>query len=150
MKSPFPLYRKGTIAICLLTLLALMLLASGCTQPAAQQQQQAPAPQQQQATASQQQQQVPAPITVTRTDSSHLTIAYPGSPDTNMLLELEATVTDSAGKTQTRSVGDHLSTTPLKIGATIPLSGTFGGNNHVLVTGYFMDGSHKLMLDTTI
>ena len=133
MKSPFPLYRKGTVAICLLALIALMLLASGCTQPAPQQQQQAP-----------------APITVTRADSSHMTIAYPGSPDTNTLLELEVTVTDSAGKTQTRSAGDHLSTTPLKFGATIPLTGTFDGNTHVTITGYFIDGSHKLMLDTTI
>jgi hypothetical protein len=77
-------------------------------------------------------------------------IAYPGSSDTSTLIELEATVTDSAGKTQTRSAGDHLSTTPLKFGATIPLTGTFNGNDHVLVTGYFLDGSHKLMLDTTI
>lgn len=142
MKSPFPLYRKGTVAVCLLALIVLMLLASGCTQPAPQQQQQAPAPQQQQ--------QAPAPVTVTRADSNHMTIAYPGSPDTYTLLELEVTVTDSAGKTQTRSAGDHLSTTPLKFGATIPLTGTFDGNTHVTITGYFIDGSHKLMLDTTI
>jgi outer membrane receptor protein involved in Fe transport len=142
MTSPSPLYRKGTIAICLLALIALMLLASGCTQQAPQQQQQVPA--------SQQQTKTPAPVTATRTDSSHMTIAYPGSSDTSTLIELEATVTDSAGKTQTRSAGDHLSTTPLKFGATIPLTGTFNGNDHVLVTGYFLDGSHKLMLDTTI
>ena len=143
MTSLFPIYRKSTVAICLLALLALMLVTVGCTQPAPQQQQQAPASQQPQAPA-------PAPITVTRTDSSHMTIAYPGSPDTNTLLELEATVTDSAGKTQTRSAGDHLSTMPLTFGATIPLTGTFNGNVHVLVNGYFMDGSHKLMLDTII
>jgi hypothetical protein len=142
MTSPSPLYRKGTIAICLLALIALMLLASGCTQQAPQQQQQVPA--------SQQQTKTPAPVTATRTDSSHMMIAYPGSSDTSTLIELEATVTDSAGKTQTRSAGDHLSTTPLKFGATIPLTGTFNGNDHVLVTGYFLDGSHKLMLDTTI
>jgi hypothetical protein len=140
MTSPFPLYRKGTTAICLLVLIALMLLASGCTRQVPQQQ----------APASQQQTKTPAPVTVTRTDSSHLTIAYPGSSDTGTLLELEATVTDSAGKTQTRSAGDHLSTTPLKFGATIPLTGTFNGNTHVLVTGYFLDGSQKSLLDTTI
>lgn len=133
MTSQFLLYRKGTIAICLLALLALMLVASGCTQPASQQQQKAP-----------------APVTAIRTDNSHITVAYPGSPDTNTLLELEATVTDSTGKIQTQSVGDHLSTTPLKVGATIPFTGTFNGNDHVLVTGYFLNGSQKLMLDTTI
>ena len=133
MTSQFLIYRKDTIAICLLALLVLMLAVSGCTQPASQQQQKAP-----------------APVTATQTDNSHMTIAYPGSPDTNTLLELEVTVTDSTGKTQTQSVGDHLSTTPLKVGATIPFTGTFNGNDHVLVTGYFMDSSHKTVLDTTI
>ena len=133
MTTLFPVYRKGTITICLLALLALMLVASGCTQPASQQQQKAP-----------------APVSVTQTDNSHITIAYPGSTDMSTLLELEATVTDSAGRTQTKSVGSRLATTPLKFGATLPLSGTFDGNDHILVTGYFMDGSQKLVLDTTI
>jgi len=133
MTDPFPLYRRGTIAICLLALLGLMLLASGCTQPAPQQQQQ-----------------TPAPVTAARTDSSHMTITYPGSTDTGTLLELVVTVTDSAGKTQTQSWGDRYSTTPLKFGTTRTYSGTFNGNAHILVTGYFMDGSQKLVLDTTI
>jgi hypothetical protein len=129
----FPTYRKGTIAICLLALLALMLVASGCTQPALQQPQK-----------------TPAPVTATQTDSTHILIAYPGSTDLSNLLELETTVTDSTGKTQTKSIGDHQSTTPLKFGATLVLTGSFGGNDHVLVTGYFMDGSQKHLLDTII
>jgi hypothetical protein len=133
MTSPFPVYRKGTITICLLALLTLMLVFSGCTQPASQQQQKAP-----------------AAVSVTQTDNSHIMIAYPGSTETSTLLELEVTVTDSAGKTQTQSIGDRHSTTPLKFGATLPLTGTFNGNDHVLLTGYFLDGSHKLVLDTTI
>lgn len=133
MTTLFPVSRKGSIVTCLLALLALMLVASGCTQPASQQQQKAP-----------------AAVSVTQPDNSHITIAYPGSTDTSTLLELEATVTDSAGKTQTQSIGDRHSTTPLKFGATLPLTGTFDGNDHILVTGYFMDGSQKLMLDTII
>lgn len=133
MTSLFPVYRKGTITICLLALLTLMLVASGCMQ-----------------TASQQQQKAPAAVSVTQTDNSHIMIDYSGSTETSTLLELEATVTDSAGKTQTRSIGDRHSTTPLKFGATLPLTGTFNGNDHVLLTGYFLDGSHKLVLDTTI
>ena len=126
------IYWRGTIAICLLSLLALMLAAGGCSQPASQQQQ------------------APAPVTVTQSDNSHIMISYPGSTDTSTLLELEATVTESAGKSQTQSIGDRHSTTPLKFGATLPLTGTFDGNDHILVTGYFLDGSHKLLLDTTI
>jgi hypothetical protein len=133
MTSPFSVYLKGTITICLLALLTLMLVFSGCMQPASQQQQKAP-----------------AAVSVTQTDNSHIMIAYPGSTETSTLLELEVTVTDSAGKTQTQSIGDRHSTTPLKFGATLPLTGTFNGNDHVLLTGYFLDGSHKLVLDTTI
>lgn len=133
MTAPFPLYRRGTLAICLLALLSLLILASGCTQPAPQQQQQ-----------------VPAPVTVTRADSSHITITYPGSPDTGSLLELVVTITDSAGKTQTQSLGDRYSTTPLRFGTTRTFSGTFNGNSRVVVSGYFMDGSQKPVLDTTI
>ena len=131
-RSLFP-YRNGTIAICLLALLALMLVASGCTQPSSQQQQKAP-----------------AAVTVTQADNSHITIAFPGSSDMTTLLELEATITDSTGKTQTRSIGDRHSTTPLKFGATLPVTGTFDGNDRILVTGYFMDGPHRQVLETTI
>jgi hypothetical protein len=109
-----------------------MLVASGCTQPASQQQT------------------APAPVTATQTDGTHILISYPGSTDTTDLLELEVTVTDSAGKTQTKSIGDRQSTTPLKFGATLPLAGTFDGKDHVMVTGYFMDGSQRHVLDTTI
>ena len=63
MTSPFPLYRKGTLAICLLALLALMLVASGCTQPSSQQQQKAP-----------------AAVTVTQTDNSHIRSRFPAVP----------------------------------------------------------------------
>jgi hypothetical protein len=134
MTSLFLPYRKSTIAICLPAFLVLILVAGGCTQPAALQQQQ----------------KAPAPVTIVQTDSTHIQIAYPGSTDTGSLLELEVTVTDSAGKTQTKSVGDRHSTTPLKFGATHSLAGTFDGNDRVLVTGYFMDGSQRLMLDTVI
>ncbi len=133
MISQFPVNRKAAIALCLLALITLMLSAGGCTQPAPQQPQQAP-----------------SPITVTQADNSHLLITYPGSTATSTLLELEVTVTDSAGKIRTQSIGDRHSTTPLKFGATLPLTGTFNGNVHILVTGYFMDGSQTLVLDTTI
>ena len=39
-----PKFRKGHAAICLLAVLALMLFASGCTQPSSQQQAKTPPP----------------------------------------------------------------------------------------------------------
>jgi hypothetical protein len=128
-----PFFRYRTTAVCsLLIFLVLLLLASGCTQPA------------------QPQQKAPSPIIVSQTDVNHLLITYPGSTETTTLLELEATVTDSTGQAQTKSIGDRFSTTPLKFGATLSLAGSFGGNDHVVVTGYFMDSSKKVVLDTTI
>jgi len=127
-----PLYRKGTIALCLLALLALMLVASGCTQPAPQQQT------------------APAPVTATQTDSNRILISYPGSTDTTDLIELEITITDSAGKSQTKSIGSRLATMPIRFGTTETLAGTFDGNDHVMVTGYFLDGSQRHVLDTTL
>ena len=135
MTHTFFLYRGG-ITICLLAILALVLMAGGCTQPSSQQQQQTTA--------------APAPVTATQTDGTHILITYTGSSGTSDLLELETTITDSTGKQQTKSLGDRFSTTPLKFGATLTLSGTFNDKDHVLVTGYFMDSSHKSMLDTTI
>jgi hypothetical protein len=132
MTKQFPLYRKGARAVCLLACILLMLVASGCTQPASQQQK------------------TPAAVNATRTDSSHIMITYPGSTETSTLLELEVTVTDSKGTIKTQSAGSKLATTPLKFGATIPFTGTFDGNDHVQVTGYFLDGSRKTMLDATI
>ena len=131
MTIPFPPNRKKISGVCALAVLALVLFSAGCTM---QKQQQAK----------------PIYVTVAQADSSHLTLTYPGSTETGTLLELEATVTDSAGKTQTKSIGDRYSTTPLKWGATLPLAGSFGGNDHVVVIGYFMDNSRTVMLDTTI
>jgi hypothetical protein len=132
MTHAFPPSRKGTVAVCLPALLVLLLIFSGCT------------------STSPQQSKTPAPVTAVQTDSSHIHIAYAGSPDTTTLLELEATITDSAGKTQTKSIGDRYSTTPLRFGATLDLTGSFGGSDRLLVTGYFMDGSQKHVLETTI
>ena len=132
MTIPYPLLQKSTIAVFLLALVTLLLIASGCT------------------SGSQQQANAPSPVTAAQTSSSRIHITYTGSPATTNLLELEATVTDSSGKTQTKSIGDRFSTTPLRFGATLDLDGSFGGNDHLLVTGYFMDGSQQHILDITI
>lgn len=131
MNIPHLVSRSAPAAVLTL-LLVLLLLSGGCTRPAPQLQR------------------TPAAVSVTQIDDSHITIAYAGRPETTTLLELEVTVTDSAGKAQTKSIGDKYSTTPLKFGATLPLTGSFGGNDHVVVTGYFMDGSKQIMLDMTI
>jgi hypothetical protein len=133
MTCLFPVQRKAAIVICQLALVAMLLLVSGCTQPTSQQRMKSP-----------------APVTVTQPDTGHITIVYPGSTETGTLIELEATVTDSTGDAQTKSMGSRLATTPLRFGATVTFNGNFKGNDRVFVTGYFMDGSQKLILETTI
>jgi hypothetical protein len=132
MNSPYSFSRKCTAAACVLAFLALMLAACGCT------------------SGPQQQANAPAPVSAAQVSGSRIHITYTGSPQTTELLELEATITDSSGKTQTQSIGDRFSTTPLRFGATMDLDGSFGGSDHLLVTGYFMDGSQRHVLDTTI
>ncbi|OPX63004.1 MULTISPECIES: hypothetical protein [unclassified Methanoregula] len=132
MTNPYPPFQKRPVAVFLLALVALMLIAGGCT------------------SGSQQQANTPSPVAAAQTSSSRIHITYTGSPATTNLLELEATVTDSSGKTQTKSIGDRFSTTPLRFGATLDIDGSFAGNDRLLVTGYFMDGSQQHMLDTTI
>ncbi len=123
--------RRSTGAVLPVILVLFLALTIGCTQPL-------------------QQEKAPAAVNVSRVDAGHLVVTYPGSTATANLLELEITVTDSAGNAQTKSIGDRYSTTPLRFGATETLTGSFGGKNHVLITGYFMDSSKKIMLDTTV
>jgi len=133
MNTIIPQFRNTSIALCLLIISVLIIFSCGCSQPALTRQTNAP-----------------SPITVTQPDNSHILISYSGSPETNNLLELEATVTDSTGKVQTKSVGDRYSTTPLRWGATLTLTGNFNGNDHLVVTGYFMDGSQRPLVDTSL
>ncbi len=93
----------------------------------------------------------PAPVvTVTQPDSSHILITYPGSPQTDKLVEMEISVTDSKGQATTKSMGSKQATTPIQYGSTYTIKGSFEGKDRVLVTGYFSDGSQKTLIDTTI
>jgi hypothetical protein len=91
-----------------------------------------------------------AEVSATQPDASHIVITYKGGDNMMKILELETTVTDSTGKSQTRSIGSRLATTPITISGTNTITGPFDGKDQVMVTGYFTDGSHRVLLDTTI
>ena len=125
------IYRKEIQVLCLFTVLLLLLASCGCTQlPAGSQ--------------------TTPTVTVTKPDSSHILISYPGSPQTDKLVEMEISVTDSNGKVTTKYIGSRLGTTPIQYGSSFPISGSFDGKNQVFITGYFSDGSRKTIVDTTI
>jgi hypothetical protein len=120
---------------CLGAFLVLLLLAAGCTQLP---------------TSSGTATTTPATfsgVTVTKPDSSHITIAYVGPDDMSSLLELECTLTDDQGKSLTQSIGSKLATTPVKLHATKTITGAYAGKNHVYITGYYIDGTHKTIVD---
>jgi hypothetical protein len=66
------------------------------------------------------------------------------------LMELQTTVTDSKGESKTQATGSRLATTPVQTGGTSKFTGSFDGDDHVVVYGYFSDGSQQLLLDTYI
>jgi len=126
------IHEKGFPAPCIPAVLALLFLSCGCTlQPAGSA-----------GTA--------ASVTVTQPDSSHILITYPGSLQTEKLVELEISVTDSNGRVTTKYMGSRLATTPIQYGSSYTINGSFDGKDRVYVTGYFSDGSQKPIIDTTI
>ncbi|MHB8164107.1 MAG: hypothetical protein ACYDDV_07120 [Methanoregula sp.] len=131
MKNGLFFHQKGVQVLCFFIVLSLLLVSCGCTQlPVGSQ---------------------AAPVvTVTQPDSTHILITYPGSPQTDKLVEMEISVTDSNGQATTKSMGSKQATTPIQYGSTYTVKGSFDGKDRVLVTGYFSDGSQKTLIDTTI
>jgi len=121
----------SSLELCLAALLVLLIIAGGCTQTAK--------------TIS-----TTSGVTVTRPDDTHITVAFVGAPGMEGLLELEMTVTDSNGKSVTMSKGSRLATTPIQIHSTETFTGHYSGTNHVLITGYFSDGSRRTLVDQDI
>lgn len=89
-------------------------------------------------------------ILVTHPDDSHISVAFVGATGMDSLIEMEMTITDSNGKSITKSKGSRLGTTPIQIHATDSFTGSYSGKNHVLVTGYFSDGSQRVLVDRDI
>ena len=135
MNTQFSLSRAATI-LSLLAVLAVMV--AGCTQLSPLQPAQPTQPAQQ------------APVTAVQPDDNHITIGFPGGPGMDSLVELEITITDSSGRSRTESRGSRLATTPIRTDSTTTFTGAFSGKDHVIVTGYFTDGSHRTVLDTIL
>lgn len=121
-------------ALVLSVAVMLCICASGCTQAQGQ--------------SAEQKQFVE--VTATQPDTTHIVITYQGGPNMEKIMELETLVTDSTGKSVTKSIGSRLATTPITIRGTNTIEGAYAGQDHVVVTGYFNDGSRKVLLDTTL
>jgi len=111
------------------TALLLVSCICGCTQPAGQN-----------STA----------VTVTKPDNFHILVAFVGGPGMDKLLEMEITVTDSQGRNWTQSIGSRETMTALKAPSSQTFTGQYSGKNHVVIIGYFSDGTQKVVLDKDI
>jgi hypothetical protein len=88
--------------------------------------------------------------TAQRTDSSKIRITYEGGPDADQLIELQTTVITSKGSVNIQSMGSRIDTTPVQIGGSDVFQGPYTEPVHVLITGYYVNGTHQDFLDTRI
>ena len=132
--------------ICVLLLLAAVF--AGCTQPA----QVTPVPTTEPVTAT------PSPlpttaasqVSVVKTDDSNIVVTFLGGPDMNSIRAVQATVTNSKGRSDTKHLGDSLGTTSASPGSKLTFDGTFSGTTQVSVSGFYSDGSQKILIQTTV
>ncbi len=89
-------------------------------------------------------------ITVTKPDNFHILVAFVGGPGMDKLLEMEITVTDSQGRNRTQSIGSRETVTVLKAPSSQTFTGQYSGKNHVVITGYFSDGTRKVLVDKDV
>jgi hypothetical protein len=131
----------------IIVILIFILLTAGCTRPAAQ-----PA-----ATIVPVEAITRIPVhdkpvaaAVQRIESTKILVTYTGGPDADQLIELESTVINSKGSVKTQSMGSRLDTTPVQRGGTEIFQGPYTEKVHVLIIGYFANGTHQDILDTWI
>jgi hypothetical protein len=126
-------------------ILFMILLTAGCTQPAQQPVSTLPPTE---VTTTIPVVLIPVTATAQRLDSTKILITYNGGPDADQLIELATTVITSRGSIHIQSMGSRLDTTPVQIGGTDIFQGPYTEPVHVLTTGYFVNGTHRDILDT--
>ncbi|HVN73651.1 MAG TPA: tetratricopeptide repeat protein [Methanoregula sp.] len=85
--------------------------------------------------------------TAQQPDDSHILVTYQGGQDADKLDQLIVMVTDSSGTVQSKVLGQPSGTTPLAVGSTATLTGTYSGRDHVMALGKFSDGSMQTVFD---
>jgi hypothetical protein len=136
------------LVLCVAALVLGATLLAGCTQPAAPSQNPSSPPIQIFPTPTPS----PTPVYVSaaKPDTSHVIVTFNGGPDRARIIEVDATVTDSSGRSQTQHIGDRLATSPVGAGSAIRFTGLYSGKTHVFVTAWYNDGSNRAMLETDI
>jgi len=79
-----------------------------------------------------------------------IVVAYQGGPDNDLVSRVDATVTESSGKAQTKSLSPPNSTAPIAPGTLLTFTGAYKGKDHVVATATFTDGTSQVILDNFI
>jgi archaeal type IV pilus assembly protein PilA len=94
-------------------------------------------------------------VTVQKVNSSYISVMNNGGQDAASLTQLNATTspvmtgcTDSADANKFASGVCTITSVP--VGATMKLTGPYGGKSQVIVVGTFNDGSNQVLLDTSV
>jgi hypothetical protein len=143
-----PPSRYLLLGLCIGTLLAATTIFAGCTQPAPAPAAPAPAPLQIFPTPTPEP--TPAVVSVEKPDTSHIVITFNGGPDRANIIEIDATVTDNKGESQTQHLGDRLATSPVGGGSKLQFNGLYSGGSRVFISAWYADGSSRQLLDTTV
>jgi len=131
----------------IIAILIGFLLIAGCTQPAIQPVVTTPSIE---VTTT-----LPVPekhiiATAQRFESTKILITYNGGPDADKLIELQTTVITSRNSVNIQSMGSRIDTTPVQMGGTDIFQGPYTEPVHVLITGYYVNGTHEDVLDIRI
>jgi archaeal type IV pilus assembly protein PilA len=90
--------------------------------------------------------------TVQQPDAQHITVTFQGGQDAGSFQYGNVTI-DATVATWQNSTGSASSVLPANVGGFVTAngaSGAFAGKDHVIVVGYFTDGSQQVILDNYI
>jgi flagellin-like protein len=92
--------------------------------------------------------------TAQQPDATHIVATYQGGQDAQSFTGANVTITDSAGATPAFTVQAPGTATlgwlSPTVGSSQMATGTFAGKDHVVIVGWFSDGSSQVVLDNFI
>jgi flagellin-like protein len=90
-------------------------------------------------------------VTVQKISSTSISVMNNGGQDAMALTQLNVTTSPNPITSCSASYGSNMCTiTPVPVGATMQLNGTYGGKTQVIAVGLFNDGSNQVLLDTSV
>ena len=87
-----------------------------------------------------------AAVTAVRSDGGNVTVTYHGATEQNPVYWLGISV----NSTTTKTLGVYGGSAPLEVGNSTTVRAPVAGNDHIVVSGSFADGTEIVVLDTFV